>query len=149
MESTQSSFLKKADYPDRDRIFLVQGFKPGFDLCYKDAKTVRIRAPNLKIRDEIDLWNKVMKEVKMKRYPGPYYQIPYKTDFIRSPIGLVPKDGGEDVRLIFYLSYQGAKIVYLSVRILQSIFARSKFQMWLMLSGGTASDTFWRFRLHN
>ena len=83
-----------------------------------------------------------MKEDKMKRYPRPYYQIPYKTDFIQSPIGLVPKDGSEDVRLIFHLSYQGAKIVYLSVRILKSIFARSKIQMWLMLSGGTASDTF-------
>ena len=25
--------------------------------------------------------------------------------FIQSPIGLVPKDGGEDTRLIFHLSY--------------------------------------------
>ena len=58
------------------------------------------------------LWNKVMKEVKAKRYVGPYDEIPYET-FIQSPIGLVPKDGGKDVRLIFHLSHpkKGATLV--------------------------------------
>ena len=55
--------------------------------------------------DEIDLWNKVMKEVKLKRYAGPFNEIPFEDDFIQSPIGLVPKDQGKDTRLIFHLSY--------------------------------------------
>ena len=47
-----------------------------------------------------------MKEVKAKRYAGPYKfeEIPFE-NFIQSPIGLVPKDGGKDTRLIFHLSY--------------------------------------------
>ena len=45
-----------------------------------------------------------MKEVKCKRYAGPYKVPPFK-DFIQSPIGLVPKDGGRETRLIFHLSY--------------------------------------------
>ena len=45
-------------------------------------------APNLKLTvgNETILWNKVMKEVKAKRYAGPFTE-----DFIQSPIGLVPK----------------------------------------------------------
>ena len=50
------------------------------------------------------LWNKVMKEVKLKRYAGPYEEIPYEY-YIQSPIGLVPKDGRKQTRLIFHLSY--------------------------------------------
>ena len=45
-----------------------------------------------------------MKEVKEKRYAGPYVVPPYDK-FIQSPIGLVSKDGSKDVRLIFHLSY--------------------------------------------
>ena len=45
-----------------------------------------------------------MKEVKLKRYAGPFKQIPFE-NYIQSPIGLVPKDNGKDVRLIFHLSY--------------------------------------------
>ena len=45
-----------------------------------------------------------MKEVKEKRYAGPFEQIPFD-NYIQSPIGLVPKDGGKDTRLIFHLSY--------------------------------------------
>ena len=45
-----------------------------------------------------------MKEVQAKCYARPFDLIPYK-HFIQSPIGLVPKDGGKDCRLIFHLSY--------------------------------------------
>ena len=45
-----------------------------------------------------------MKEVKLKRYAGPFKTVPFE-NFIQSPIGLVPKDGGKDTRLIFHLSY--------------------------------------------
>ena len=45
-----------------------------------------------------------MKEVKNKRYAGPFKDIPFD-NFIQSPIGLVPKDNSKDVRLIFHLSH--------------------------------------------
>ena len=86
---------------------LIQHFKHGFPLGYEGRRDgIRRRAPNLKLRigDEIDLWNKVMKEVKLKRYAGPFKEIPFQ-NFVQSPIGLVPKDGGHDTRLIFHLSY--------------------------------------------
>ena len=37
-------------------------------------------------------------------YAGPFEKPPFD-NFIQSPIGLVPKDGDRDVRLIFHLSY--------------------------------------------
>ena len=49
-----------------------------------------------------------MKEVREKRYAGPFEKIPFK-NYIQSPLGLVPKDGGKDVRLIFHLSYPQLK----------------------------------------
>ena len=45
-----------------------------------------------------------MKEVKHKRYAGPYKDPPFE-HFIQSPVGLVPKDGGTKTRLIFHLSH--------------------------------------------
>ena len=45
-----------------------------------------------------------MKEVKLKRYAGPFESPPFE-HYIQSPIGLVPKDNGKDVHLIFHLSY--------------------------------------------
>ena len=45
-----------------------------------------------------------MKEVKELRYAGPFSEIPFE-NYIQSPIGLVPKDGGKKTRLIFHLSH--------------------------------------------
>ena len=89
----------------------MDGFENGFSLGYRNDQKVKITAHNLRLRvgNEIDLWNKVMKEVKLKRYARPFEQIPYKNDFIQSPIGLVPKDNGKDTRLIFHLSHPRCK----------------------------------------
>ena len=46
-----------------------------------------------------------MKEVKLKRYAGPFKNIPFEEDFIQSLLGLVPKDNRTDMRLIFHLSH--------------------------------------------
>ena len=54
--------------------------------------------------DKHDLWEKIMKEIKLKRYAGPFDEVPFD-NFIQSPIGLVQKDGGRQTRLIFHLSY--------------------------------------------
>ena len=52
---------------------------------------------------KLDLWIKIMKEVKLKWFVGPFKEIPFEF-YIQSPIGLVPKAGG-DTRLIFHLSH--------------------------------------------
>ena len=104
------SILRECRYdrkkPDNFQ-FLVNGFKNRFSLEYAgDRSMLKQRAPNLKftVGDKFELWSKVMKEVCLKRYAGPYEDIPYE-NYIQSPIGLVPKDGGKATRLIFHLSY--------------------------------------------
>ena len=101
------NLLIESGYDKTEMQFVIDSFRHGFSLGYVHTKNVRITAPNLKlaIGNETDLWNKVMKEVKLKRYAGPFSQIPYKTDYIQSPIGLVPKDNRTDMRLIFHLLY--------------------------------------------
>ena len=82
-------------------------FTDGFSIGYQCTRPVKQLSPNLKLRigNEIVLWNKVMKEVKLKRYAGPFEKLPFDDDYIQSPIGLVPKDGGKKCHLIFHLSY--------------------------------------------
>ena len=103
--------LIESQYDKKETEFLVDGFKKGFNIGYKGKEEVKITSPNLKFReigDPITLWNKVMKEVKLNRYAGPFKDIPFDS-YIQSPIGLVPKDGGKDTRLIFHLSYPRGK----------------------------------------
>ena len=101
------NLLKKSNYDEKETRFLVNGFRDGFELGYEGSQEVKITSNNLKFRgigDEVTLWNKVMKEVKELRYAGPFKDIPFD-NYIQSPIGLVPKDGGKATRLIFHLSY--------------------------------------------
>ena len=98
--------LNEAGYDRMKTKFLVEGFTNGFSLGYEGPKRVKKKAPNLKLRvgSAAELWNKIMVEVKAKRYAGPYKKVPFKY-FIQSPVGLVPKDKGKKTRLIFHLSY--------------------------------------------
>ena len=60
---------------------------------------IKQNAPNLKFQgvgNKVILWNKIMKEVKLKRFTGPFERIPFE-NYIQSPIGLVPKDGCEGI----------------------------------------------------
>ena len=100
------NFLKEANYDAKETTFLVQGFKEGFDLGYQGPTNRQSRAHNLPfhIGNRVQLWNKLMKEVKLKRVTGPFDEIPFD-NYIQSPIGLVPKAGGDQTRLIFYLYY--------------------------------------------
>ena len=87
--------------------FLVNGFKHGFSLQYQgNLFGVKRTAPNLKLRigNKAELWNKVMNEVELGRFAGPFEDPPFDS-FVQSPIGLVPKDKGLKTRLIFHLSY--------------------------------------------
>ena len=103
------NLLIQTGYPDRERNFIVNGFRHGFRIGYKGPTNVKLTAPNLKLEKpehQVILWNKVMKEVKLKCFAGPFEDIPFKeTHYIQSPIWLVPKDNGSDMRLIFHLSY--------------------------------------------
>ena len=94
----------------------MQGFKEGFDLGYRGPEVIKQKANNLKftIGNKTELWNKVMKEVKEKRYAGPFKEIPFD-NYIQSPIGLVPKDGGKKTRLIFHLSHPRDPVKGISV----------------------------------
>ena len=108
--------LLEAGYDTVKTKYLVDGFTYGFSLGYEGPTKIRRKAPNLKLTVDspIELWNKIMTEVKAKRYAGPFKKIPYKY-FIqspvglvpkdKSPVGLVPKDKGKKTRLIFHLSY--------------------------------------------
>ena len=98
--------LEQAGY-DKDKTrYLVDGFTYGFSLGYEGPKRLKRKAPNLKLSvgSPTELWNKIMTEVKDKRYAGPFRKVPFK-HYIQSPVGLVPKDKGKKTRLIFHLSY--------------------------------------------
>ena len=101
----------ESNYDKIETEFLLDGFSNGFSIGYEGPEDVKITSPNLKFRevgDSVTLWNKVMKEVKAERYAGPLEHIPFD-NFIQSAIGLVPKDGCKDTRLIFHLSYPRGK----------------------------------------
>ena len=103
--------LELSNYDKEETKFLINGFTNGFTIGYTGPQNVKLKSPNLKFREvgnSTILWNKVMKEVKEKRYAGPFEEIPFE-NYIQSPIGLVPKDGGKDTRLIFHLSYSRGK----------------------------------------
>ena len=97
--------LEQAKYDENKSAELVDGFQNGFDIGYRGENCRQDMSKNilLTIGTKTDLWNKIMKEVKLGRYAGPSDQMPYD-HFMQSPIGLVPKAGNK-MRLIFHLSY--------------------------------------------
>ena len=97
--------LKQSAYPADKATYLVQGFQKGFNIGYRGSVNRQSATNNLpiKIGSKLDIWTKIMKEVKAGRYAGPFDHIPFQ-NFIQSPIGLVPKAGGQ-TRLISYLSF--------------------------------------------
>ena len=100
------AMLIQSEFPKDKTAFLVDGFTDGFDIGYNGLQDRQDQSNNLpfSIGNSTILWNKVMKEVKVGRYAGPFEKIPFK-NYMQSPIGLVPKSGNK-TRLIFHLSYQ-------------------------------------------
>ena len=98
--------LVEIGYPKDKVRFIVNGFKNGFPLHYEGPTDVTRESPNLKLRvgSKTEMWNKIMKEVELKRVAGPFERPPFD-NYFQSLIGLVPKDGGKKTRLIFHLSY--------------------------------------------
>ena len=100
-----AELLKVSGFDPDKAKYLVDGFTNGFDIGYRGPEIRQNYSENipLHIGTKTEMWNKMMKEVKMKRYAGPYEHIPFD-NFIQSPIGLVPKAGNQ-TRLIFHLSF--------------------------------------------
>ena len=101
-----NELLQRANYDSEKTKYLISGFRNGFSLEFGGKVDSQVTSPNLKLRvgSLTELWNKVMIEVKVGRYAGPFEKVPFE-HFIQSPIGLVPKDSGHKTRLIFHLSY--------------------------------------------
>ena len=104
------AMLRQTGYSADKIEFLEHGFRYGFHIGYEGPTQRHSQSDNLPftIGNKTVLWNKLMKEVSLKRVAGPFEQIPFR-NFIQSPIGLVPKVGGEQTRLIFHLSYDFKK----------------------------------------
>ena len=103
-----TKLLKQSGYDANKTEYLLDGFKNGFSLEFEGNLNETTEAPNLKfmVGDKVELWNKVMSEVRDKHFAGPFKkeQLPF-ISFIQSRIGLVPKDNGTKTRLIFHLSF--------------------------------------------
>lgn len=83
-----AELLRESEYdPDKTKS-LINGFTHGFDLGYRGPTDVRLEANNLKLRvgSKLELWNKIMKEVKEGRFAGGFRKPPFKY-FIQSPLG--------------------------------------------------------------
>ena len=97
--------LIETGYPQEEIPFLVEGFHQGFDLQYQgptNRQDVSKYLPLL-VGSKVDLYNNLMKEVKLGWVAGPFKRPPFR-NFIQSPLGLVPKSNGK-LRMIFHLSY--------------------------------------------
>ena len=86
--------LKLSEYLQEEVDFLKSGFRHGFDIGYEGPQTRQSASENIPftVGDQVDLWNKLMKEVRLGRIAGPFDKVPFD-NFIQSPIGLVPKSG--------------------------------------------------------
>ena len=61
--------LIQPNYPEQERSFLVQGFREGFDLMYEGPTARKDTVKNIPftVCSSFELWQKIIKEVKMKR----------------------------------------------------------------------------------
>ena len=92
---------------NKDKInYLYRDFTEGFDFGYRGPDKRRHFSDNIPVRvgSKPELWNKVMKEVKLGRYAGPFRNSPHSGYFMQSHIGLVLKARNQTC-LIFHLSY--------------------------------------------
>ena len=98
-------WLDRTNYDGEKTDYLIQRFTRGFDIGYRGPTVRKSSSQNipLTVGTKLDIWTKVIQEVRLGRYAGPFKEIPF-TSYIQSPIGLVPK-GNNQTRLIFHLSF--------------------------------------------
>ena len=97
--------LEEAEYNPIEMKFLIEGFTKGFDLGYQGPQKRRNTSKNIpfSVGNKEILWQKILKEVKNKRFAGPFKEIPFEY-YVQSLVGVVPK-AESDTHLIFYLSF--------------------------------------------
>lgn len=101
--------LKLSKYDKKKTEYLVNGLREGFDIGFKGPRNVVRESPNMKITcgTHIDLWNKVMKEVKEGHTAGPFRGKCPLEFYWQNPVGLIPKKGNpNETRMIVNLSYK-------------------------------------------
>ena len=71
--------LEQHNYDSGATDFLRDSFCNGFDIKYNGPQVRRSQADNLPftVGNDTILWNKLMKEVKLKRVAGPFKQVPF------------------------------------------------------------------------
>ena len=84
--------LRFYKYDSKETSFIVDGFTHGFEIGYRCSCKVKQNSNNLRLDcgSPEDLWGKMMKEVKLKQFAGPFKKLPFD-NYIQSPVGLVPK----------------------------------------------------------
>ena len=97
--------LRESGYPEQKTNFIIDGFTKGFSIHYEGPKDVAWFLNNLPLKcgTVADLWIKIIKEVKLGSFAGPFPVVPFD-NFMQSPAGLVMKQNG-DTCLVFHLSY--------------------------------------------
>ena len=80
--------LEEAGYPQSKIETIHQGFTNGFDISYTGPKERQSYSQNipLRVHTKTQLWNKLMKEIKLGWVTGPFEKVPFD-NFIQSPIG--------------------------------------------------------------
>ena len=103
--------LHQSGYPKHKIGRIIKGFTIGFDIGYNGPMDRVHEAHNIPLRigSQVEMWNKIMKEVMKSRYAGPFqkHELPFKS-YIQSPIGLVPKSNNR-TRLIFHLYFDSGQ----------------------------------------
>ena len=76
--------LIDSKYNEEKRHFVNGGFRGGFFISYDGPIERQQTAGNLSLTcgSAEDLWNKVMKEVKLLRFAGPFDSILYKVQSV-------------------------------------------------------------------
>ena len=102
-----AALFADSKYDEKETKFIMDGFCNGFSIGYNGPMSRQDRSANIPftVGDKLNMWEKLMKEVKLGRVAGPFDHIPF-ADYMQSPIGLVPKDNGRKTRLIFHLSFE-------------------------------------------
>ena len=90
--------LRYYKYETEEMNFFVNRFRFCFELDYEGPMDQRNKSRNLKLRvgNNFELWNKMMKEVELHRFAGPFEHIPFR-EYVQSPVGLVAKAMGKSV----------------------------------------------------
>ena len=68
------NLLEQYNYNEKETCFLHQGFSNGFDIGYTGPINRQSTSNNIPftVGNEVELWNKIMKEVSLHRVAGPF-----------------------------------------------------------------------------